>query len=215
MSEGASKRLPYPLQWPAGWKRTDNWRRHKPRFVSRFAQDRDSVLRQLKLRRGSHIVITSDLPVRNDGLPYANSNCSDPGIAVYWVEKGHEHVIACDRWRTVSDNLRAIEMSLDALRALDRWGASETVEKAFAGFAALPPGDGTHTPPASPSKRPWRSVFSIEGVFAQLGHADLLAVVRSRYRMRMQTAHPDAGGSHELAAELNGALEEAELELGK
>ena len=204
------KRDPYPLQWPATWARARS--RAKPQFIAKFARDRDAVIRQLRMRGGSHIVITSDLPTRNDGLPYANASCSDPGIAVWWVEKGREHVLACDRWRHVTDNLRAIDMSLEALRGLSRWGASETVERAFAGFATLPPGSGEPSAPESaPRKRPWREVLG--GTWPALDKPDLLAIAKRRYRDLIASAHPDRGGSHEVAAELGAALAEAETEL--
>lgn len=175
------------------------------------------MIHQLKrFRHASNIVITSDLPTRKDGLPYADARCSDPGIAVWWVQKGREQVIACDRWKDVTQNLRAIDMSLEALRGLDRWGASEMVERAFAGFAALPPGssDTSYTQPPQPAKRSWREIFGLDvDKFSPLHDDDLLVLARARHRDRIKLAHPDAGGSHELAAELNAALAEAEEEL--
>jgi hypothetical protein len=206
------KRDPYPLQWPSDWKRSV-WR-EMPKFQAQFARDRDNVIRQLQRMGGSHIVITSDLPTRNDGLPYANATCSDPGVAVYWVKKGKEMVIACDRWRHVTQNLRAVDMTLEALRGIDRWGASTMVEKAFAGFAALPPGSGETIVPPTPTKRRWREVLGDTfGPWPQLAHDELLVLAKSRYRKLIQLAHPDAGGSHERAAEINAALAEAETEL--
>ena len=101
-------RSSYPLQWPPGWPRTRN-RPKRPAFIAQFARDRDHVIHQLRKRGSARIVITSDLPVRNDGLPYANASCSDPGIAVWWVEKGRERVMACDRWPSVAFNLRALD----------------------------------------------------------------------------------------------------------
>jgi len=119
-------------------------------------------------------------------------------------------VMACDRWRTAAQNLRAIDMSLEALRGLDRWGASDMVERAFAGFAALPAGDGDS--PVPPMKRTWREVFNAVGL-ESLTKCELLAMLKWRHREMIKEAHPDAGGSHELAAELNAALAEAEQEL--
>jgi hypothetical protein len=155
-------------------------------------------------------VITSDLPKRNDGLPYANASCSDPGIAVWWVENGRELVIACDRWTTVALNMRAIDLSLEALRGLDRWGASEMVRRAFAGFAALPP--GAPEVPEKPVRRNWREVFVVLAL-GHLANSDLLAIVKARHRKLIAEAHPDAGGDGAIAAELNAALDDAEKEL--
>lgn len=202
-----SARSPFPLQWPEGYPRTPPGRRGRPKFGHHFATDRDSVIRQLK-RRGSHVVITSNLPTNRQGLPLATGAANDPGIAVWWVEKGTERVIACDRWRNIADNLRAIEMSLAALRGLDRWGASDMVERAFAGFAALPA-------PAT-AKRHWREVLGMPtGPDAtRLGDHTQLRIARELYRQKMATTHPDQGGDHEAAVELNRAMAEAEEDLG-
>ncbi len=210
-----TKRPSFPLQWPEGWKREVN--RSRPKFIEgHFAIVRDSVVRQLERMGGRHVVITSDLPTRADGLPYANARCEDPGIAVYWVKRGHEHVIACDRWRTIGYNLRSIDMTLAAMRGIDRWGSATMVEKAFAGFAALPPGStAEYLPPApAPAVRPWRAVFDIATNLSDvLTKADLLALVKSRHRSMITVHHPDKGGDAAIAAELNAALAEAEREL--
>ena len=184
----------YPLQWPEGWARSNASR---SRFkVASFVQVRDRVLSQLRMLGGANRVITSNLPVRLDGLPYAYAaEPADRGVAVYWVEAGRERVIACDRWRNVRDNLHAIELSLDALRGLARWGTSSIVERAFAGFAALPP--------AAPE---WRIVFGLASA-ASMEDVDVV------YRLLARTAHPDRGGSHEAMQRLNAARAAARAEL--
>lgn len=191
-------RDPFPLSWPEGWQRVSNYGRARARFkVSSFAHARDSVLHQVKLLGGSRAVITSNLPTRLDGLPYANSSePADPAIAVWWVQKGHEQVMACDRWRTTRDNLHAIELSLDALRGLSRWGSTQIVERAFAGFAALPP-----------AGHDWRAVLGFNGSPVTLDE------VKRRFRERAATAHPDQGGSDHEMQRLNAAYAAAKLEL--
>ena len=201
-------RNPYPLQWPPGMPRT-TYRTH-PKFGSHFSKDRDSVIWQLKKRGASQIVITSALPVRRDGLPYAATGAEDPGIAVWFVRKGKEGVIACDNWIRVADNLRAIDKSLEALRGLDRWGCAQIVEQAFAGFAALPPGDDPGGP-ALPVVRPWREVLG--GFPAGLDDDDLFALAKARHRKLISEAHPDLGGDPARAAEINAAFDAATAEL--
>lgn len=212
-------RDPYPLQWPEGWARTPHHKRAVPKFIDRFAIDRKSVLHQIRrLMGGWRVVITSNLPVRGDGLPYANAPkmTSDPGIAIYWVDRrGRERVIACDRWRTPGQNLRAIDMSIIAIRGLDRWGATEMVERAFAGFAALPAGDGTEYGEAlPPCVRPWREILGVDvPPYTELDGEDLMVVAKARYRKLIQDAHPDRGGDAEIAHQLNVAIGAAEEEL--
>lgn len=217
-------REPFPLQWPESWARTPQDERRKSKFGHRGSGQVSLsgalyFLREELSRLGAaNAVITSDLPTRNDGLPYADGRATDPGIAVWFMlpdDRGQmqERVFACDKWRTPAENMQAIALSIEAMRGLDRWGAGDVVARAFAGFNALPPGSGDeHAPP--PKKRPWRRVFDIAtNLNDVLTKDDLLALVRSRHRMQIKAAHPDAGGSHELAAELNAALSEAEAEL--
>ena len=203
-------RAPFPLQWPEGWKRTPPGGRMRSMFEPRFTEDRDTVLRWLD-KRGSRVVITSNLPTRQDGLPY-HAATSDPGIAIWWVERGHERVVACDRWLRADENMRAIAKTLEAVRGLDRWGATEIVERAFAGFAALPPGSGAEVVPPI-ARRTWRDVFAVNGLEHEVSGAELLTILKTRYRDLIKRAHPDAGGSHDRAAELNAAIAEAEREL--
>lgn len=156
-------------------------------------------------------MITSNLPTRQDGLPYYAST-DDPGIAVWWVERGAERVVACDRWYRADENLRAIIKTLEAMRGLDRWGATEMAERAFAGFAALPPGSAGSMPTGP---RPWREVLGATfGPWPELAKDELLVLAKSRHRKLIAIAHPDAGGDVARAAELNVAIASAEAELG-
>lgn len=213
------RREPFPLQWPEGWKRSST--RSKSKFGFKGSGQVSlsgalTFLREELQRLGArNAVITSDLPTRNDGLPYADGRSPDPGIAVWFVLDGHERVFACDKWRTHAENMQSIALSIEAMRGLTRWGASDIVTRAFTGFSALPPGSGVEdnaTPPPPP-KRDWKQVFDIGDALAALPPRDLLAIVKARHREWIRTAHPDAGGSVEIAAELNAALAEAEAAL--
>lgn len=209
-------RSPYPLQWPPNTPRTKPQDRRRSAFgdakskgqVSPYEAAKD-LLHELELLHASHVVITSLLPTRHDGLPYSDGRSEDPGVAVWCVYRGHERVFACDEWRTHGENMRAIALSIGALRGLSRWGMADVADRAFAGFAALPAGSGEEFVPKA--HRPWRDVLG--GVWPELENVELLVLAKARHRKAIATAHPDAGGSHELAAELNTALAEAEQEL--
>ena len=212
-------REPFPLQWPDGWKRTPADRRQRSSFGFRnqgqvqFAAARNDLLAELERLGAANVVLTSDLPTRGDGMPYANGRADDPGIAVWFVLHDAERVFACDKWKSHAENMKAIAKSIEALRGLERWGASDVVTRAFSGFNALPPGgDSEYEGGRVITKKPWREV--IGGTWPQLERAELLVLARARHRVAIKNVHPDAGGSHELAAELNAALAEAEIELG-
>jgi len=203
-------RDPYPLQWPQGWARTSPNQRQRSRFsktLSAYACAVDLVA-ELGRLGAIRIVITSFLPTRPDRLPYSDGRSEDPGIAVWFAladETGvhRERVFACDRWTSAAENMRAIDLSVAAMRGLERWGMTDVVSRTFAGFTALPSG-----PPPKPS---WRVVFGVEGI--DLEGEDLLAVVKARHRKMISSAHPDMGGDLEHASSLNEAMRDAEFEL--
>ena len=185
----------YPLQWPEGWPRTSSPER--ARFQCTFGKARDGIVRQLEMMGVGDwtVVISTNVSLRRDGLPYAGQRePEDRGVAVYWMDKGEQRVIACDRWERVKDNLRAIEKTIEAMRGIERWGSTDIVNKAFVGFTALPaPVTG------------WREV---------LGDCLSSEDACRRWRELAFDAHPDRGGSNEAMATLNSALYEAQKELG-
>ena len=211
----------YPLSWPAGWKRTPwaarrpaafyavktvyssnvrpdgtraSWKQKESLSIGAALERLTGELRRLGAQR---VIISSNLRVRNDGLPYAQQakQLDDPGVAVYFRLGGKPRVLACDKWRSAAENLAAVAGHIDAIRAVERYGVG-TLEQAFAGYAALPP-----------TAEDWRSVFGL--------HAGAtLEQVEAVYRERIKTAHPDAGGDHDQMARLNVARDAARRELG-
>lgn len=210
-------RKPFPLDWPAGFPRTKSFEISQSRFkMTSFIHASKAIFQRAKSMHFVNVVISSDISRRLDGLPYADSRePDDRGVAVWWKSAligGNEQVIACDRWRTVGENLRAIELSLDAMAGLNRWGASQIVKRAFAGFAALPPA-AIELP-----SRNWRDVLFPHGVPKPSGRpgwtpVSPLVMYKNAYRHAMETGHPDRGGSTERAAELNRAWAECQAEL--
>lgn len=134
-------RTPFPLQWPERWFRTPDHQREHARFKVTLAEAVEDLLSELAKMGATNVVITSNLPTRQDGLPYSTASCDDPGIAVYFVHQGKEHVFPCDRWNKPAANIRAIGLTIQSLRGIERWGAVAMVTRAFNGFAALPAGE--------------------------------------------------------------------------
>jgi hypothetical protein len=219
----------HPLVWPEGWRRTPTHLRHSgSKFTTRetvyqegrswgrtrqITADRARKLLNDELDRlkARGIVVSSNVPLRNDGemrADAANRRYDDPGVAVYFQLKGKPMVMACDAYDNIASNLRSLGMAIEALRQLERHGGGVMMERAFAGFSALPPPEGS-TP-----KRPWYVVLNYgEDPEAR---ADLsVDEVEARFKTLAKRRHPDVtGGSVELMAELNAAREDAVRELG-
>jgi len=178
----------FPLHWPAGKPRLR--RPNRSRFNVGFASARDGVLHEIELLGGTSPIISTNVELRQDGIPYAGrSEPEDSAVAVYFQIGNQPMCFACDRWDLVKDNLQAIRHTICALRGIERWGTGDMVEQAFQGFRALP---------ASASSE------SILGVNAGASIAD----IESAFRNKAKTAHPDCGGSTQQMQELLAAKEQ-------
>lgn len=163
----------YPLCWPEGWSRSSHQIQSK--FKTTFAIARDCLFDEIRRMGGANPVLSTNVELRLDGIPYASRKApEDCGVAVYFEYKKKPLVFASDKWNTVADNIQAIRKTIEALRGIERWGASDMMERAFTGFAALP----------DFSSRTW---YQVLGVFESAS----LGEVKSAYsRLRMKH-HPD------------------------
>lgn len=193
----------YPLSWPHGWKRTSPGHAKRSHYAVTIEKAYDDLVRGLSRMGARAVVVSTNLPLRRDGRPYMSSvpEPMDRGVAVYWEQreggKQVPRVMACDSWATVRENLRAIGHTIEALRAIERAGATELMERAFTGFAALP----------TSGERHWSDVLALE-------RTATLEQVEAAYKEAAKLlTHPDRGGSHEAWVALNRARDQARLEL--
>jgi len=216
----------YPLRWPAGWKRTPDAERARARFAkkerkynnwtdgygnartsSHLARKEVSIadgverVRSELARMGvrdDDLVISSNLELRLDGFPRSGQRQpADPGIAVYWRDAGETRCMAIDRYDRVADNLAAVAATLEAMRAIERHGGAEILNRAFTGFAALPG--------PAPTREWWVTL----GV-PQNAHR---SNVDAAYRRLRSMHHPDRGGDATAFHEVQQAYDQACREL--
>lgn len=185
----------YPLQWPAGKSRTkypqpsrfgtNAWHSSKRISLGRAV---DELLTELGRLGAANEIISSNLKLKRDGLPYSNQRVpDDPGVAVYFDmpdANGNMRPVcmACDRWNKQACNVWSIAKCVEALRGLDRWGGGDMVHAAFTGFLALP----------SPSAAPWWSVLEFNSEDDAL-NGDF----ERRVQSLIQKYHPDKEGGDE------------------
>lgn len=175
----------YPLTWPAGRPRA-KWAQES-RFKTTLGVAIREVQNEVSRLGGGSLIISSNLPLRRDGIPYANaSQPADRGVAVYFTYKKRPMCFACDRWKKVEDNMWAIAKTIDALRGIERWGSGQMVEQAFTGFVALPA-----------PEQPWQ-------VLGLTSHATR-EEIDAAYRKLASEHHPDKGGDSQQMARINAA----------
>lgn len=161
-----------------GTSSTRSWMTFKDLTINEAVQ---RVRKQLDMMGISEddLVISSNLELRLDGWPRSGQKQpADPGVAVYWTDRYNRdqppRCMAIDRYDSVADNIAAVAATLDAMRAIERHGGAVILERAFAGFTALP----------GASAVDWRTVLDErdpEGSYKRL---------RSHH-------HPDKGGDPE------------------
>lgn len=193
----------YPLTWPVGWKRTERSKITKSRFGKSYwnppttYEATQLVLTELRRLGARDVIISSNVELRNDGLPRSGQkDPSDAGVAVYFQLNKQPRVLACDKWKSPGENLHAIALHISALRGQERWGVG-TLEQAFTGYASLPAKTGQH----------WTEILglplsaSVEDINRQYRH---LVITKG--------AHPDHNGDaeefHRLTEARDAALNE-------
>jgi hypothetical protein len=188
----------YPLTWPTGWERTPNHHReHGWRCKLTFGLVRDRVLLELGRLGTKHVVLSSNIPVRADGLPYSKfREPEDPGVAVWFERGGKPLVMARDAFLRPLVNLWSIGLAIQHLRGLERHGGGVLLERAFTGFLALPAPNGL---------APWWEVLRVL-------RNESLGVIEVRYRELAKLHHPDKVGSLDQMIELNRAIADARKE---
>lgn len=206
----------YPLTWPLHIKRTEDPKR--ARFGIKddkgwkkelsISEARKRLLSEIdKITKPGHswrvppdsIIISSNIQVRLDGLPYSNrKNPDDTGVAVYFDLDGDTQCFPCDKWDRVADNIAAIALHIGAMRGIERWGVSD-LKTAFAGFKALP---------ESSSTQDWWKVLEVNqnSTFDEVVNA---------YRRLSKKYHPDLGDTTGRFYLINEAYEKAKKQFNK
>jgi hypothetical protein len=101
--------------------------------------------------------------------------------------------MAIDLYDRVADNLAAIAATLNAMRAIERHGGAQILERAFTGFDALPAPDA-------------RDPFALLG----LRPGATPEVIQAKFRELARSRHPDTpGGSTAAFQDIQWARDEA------
>jgi hypothetical protein len=198
----------HPLSWPLNQVRTAPGDRRRAAFTTRrhsfsygtsrkhsVAESANALELEIKRMSGKEMIISSNLKVKANGLPYSNQRTpDDPGVAVYFKWHKRDLVFACDKWLSIEDNLWAIVKHIEALRGQERWGVG-SLDQAFAGYMALP----------DPDARKWWEVLGVTET------ADN-ATIRMAYIQLAKQYHPDAGGDAVMFDQVQKAFD---LAMGK
>lgn len=184
----------FPLHWPVGYKRTN--RRYPSQFKQTMEQAQQHLRAEVKRIGGKNLIVSSNIPVRNDGSMYAvymSKKIEDPGVAVYFDYKGKQVAMCCDQYERVWENIYALGKGIESLRAMNRWGVSDFLDRAFTGFTALPESIITN----------FETPEQILGIQPDASQEE----IKAAYLKKAKETHPDAGGSTEAFQKVSWAYQ--------
>ncbi|MEM8866569.1 MAG: molecular chaperone DnaJ [Planctomycetota bacterium] len=148
------------------------------------------------------VVIQCDLDrsrIRNDGAPRFDARIPPPIILSFDSKHGPQ-LYPCDTYSDWKDNVRAIALSLEALRKVDRYGVTRRAEQ-YRGFQSLPA-------PASDGFASRQSAWQfLSRLLEVTGPIPDKETYTAMLREAERKTHPDAGGDANLFKQVQRAKE--------
>lgn len=165
-------------------------------FSSPLSSTVRTLVREIYMLGGNSIVIGLAIPeskIRQDGMPRADATTNDPRVMLAFESKWGPVQFATDVYTRWTENLRAIALSMEALRAVDRYGVSKRGEQ-YRGWKALTTG----TDPADAivtTDQAWRVICAAGGWQVEAG-GEIVAVddPEGAVRAAVKATHPDVKG---------------------
>lgn len=126
------------VAWPGA--STAPEKQHTSRFRANIARSYDSLVRELEHLDASGWTLYVPLAsgsFDDEDHPIPDSPVISSAILLEFWANGHLQRFGADRYADWRDNLRAIALTLEALRAVDRYGLTPERQQ-YRGFTATP-----------------------------------------------------------------------------
>lgn len=167
------------------------------RFDSKWSSTVTLLARELRMLEAEAVVCELDCDprdIRNDGLPRANARMRSPAVRITFRSTWGPLRYETAEYRDWRDNLRAIALSMEALRAVDRYGVSKRGEQ-YQGWKALP----ASTDPADAIQTDAQALALIQRTVSDIYDADDVdgPFLHDAIREAIRRTHPDRGGNED------------------
>ncbi|MGH9766093.1 MAG: hypothetical protein ACREAB_01560 [Blastocatellia bacterium] len=126
-------------KWPS--RPTREWMRKSSPFKAGWQQTLDLLERELNHLSAKDISIEGFFhpsQIRNDGWPKSSARPSLPGVILSFDTKRGRMVAPCDRYSDWEANPRAIALTLERLRSVERYGIVTEQQEQYTGWLRLP-----------------------------------------------------------------------------
>jgi hypothetical protein len=188
-------------KWPSEKTAADK-RRRSP-FKAAYNATLDLLEAELQHLYASDIVIQCEAQrsqIRNDGWLKSDARVEGPAVIVSFNSRWEKsYGYPCDRFTDWKANLRAIALSLEALRAVDRYGVT-THGQQYQGFLRLAAAESrAERNPAL------EALAQLSGV--SLNGSPSSDEINAAYKAAARRCHPDTGGSADAFATLQAVMQ--------
>ena len=180
------------------WTRTPALQYRRAHFKTAYNRTLDKLEYEIRKLEGRDVRIEAGYALyqlRNDGWPRGGVTPMHPGVVLYFENNDGALCFPCGTYARMEDNMHAIALTLEALRAVDRYGATLAHEQ-YRGFLALPaPAAATNWTVDDAAawlaaRTPW-----VKTTGELLVDRD---IYRRAYRESAAALHPDRGGDRNL-----------------
>ena len=175
------------------WNRKPALLNKSAQFKTRYDRTLDKLEYEIRHLKGRDICVEAGYTldqIGNDGWPRGGVRPSHPGVVLYFNSPAGAMCFPCGTYNRIEDNIHAIALTLECLRAVDRYGVTVASEQ-YRGFTALPAG--------SPEMSVEEAAILVASyaVVPKDYLIDSADAYRNAYRKASLSLHPDQGGDQE------------------
>ena len=182
--------------WPG--QQTPSHKRQRSGFKAAYSKTLGDLERELAAIRAKEVVIQCYLDrddIRNDGWPRSKARPKQPGVIVTFLQGKDVISMPCDTFLDWEQNVRAIALTLHALRMVSQYGVTKRDEQ-YQGFKRI---EAPNAESARAAAAKWLS--DVSGILVPAEHCTD-ETLRRAYLAAAQRLHPDRGGTHDEFARL-------------
>jgi hypothetical protein len=178
---------------PDVWPGEPHVTRKRSPFKVIWTRTLDLLGREIHSLRGTNVRLALDITdyeINANGTARANARPKSPGIIVSFdTPRRGRLAFPCDTYHFWQENVHAVAVTLEKLRAVDRYGVQQGAQ--YAGFKQLP---ATTAPTmtanaAAATLAAYHPLLTAADVVRDFDHA------RVAWRVARGKTHPDAGGT--------------------
>lgn len=122
------------------WTRKPGLEYRRSQFKTQYNKTLDLLEYELGKLNAKNVIIEAGFrlnQIRNDGWPYGGQKPEHPGVVLYFKNGEGDMQFPCGTYQKFENNIYAIALTLENLRAIDRYGVTLGHEQ-YRGFMALP-----------------------------------------------------------------------------